>query len=307
MGEPLGFIGLGMMGLPMARNLLRAGHAVTVYNRTRSKAAGLAAEGARVGESPAAVGRSAAITLLNVLDEPALDEMLFAPDSGLVCGARPGSVVINLATISADGARRIGESLARHDLAFMDAPVIRGPRGAREGTLLILAGAEESVYQRCLPFLQVLGRDIIHTGSVGTSATIKLLNNMVSHLTLIALCETLALGTKAGADPAQVFQVLTLGSGNSYVLRDRIPGVLDRSFPLKAALNVAYKDLGLAVDLAAELGVPTPLAAIGRQVQQMARSLNLGDQDASSVVQVYEQFLGAEVRGRAAIAPDDGV
>ena len=294
--KKIGFIGLGRMGQPMALNLLKAGFDVTVYNRTRAKAEELAYDGAKVADTPKELAEQADIILTILLDSKLLKEVVSGPD-GVLSGIRPNSVLIDMTTVTPNTSRELASVLQERQVGFLEAPVIRGPRGAREGTLMILVGGEKRLFINCHSIFSAMGTDIYYLGPAGMAATAKLINNFISHVNLAVLSEALALGQKAGTQLDLLFEILQKGSANSYVLQDRGPGIVNKTFDLKATVGIADKDLGLVLEFGRELQASTFFPSLARQLQQFALGMGLGDKDASNVIRVFEKIYCNDKEG----------
>lgn len=262
-------IGLGIMGGAMARNLLKAGFDVTVYNRTAARMKDFVQEGARAAASPAEAARQRDVIITNVTDTGDVEEVLFGPD-GVAEGARPGTIVVDMSTISPEGTRRLAKRLMEKGIIMLDAPVTGGDVGAREGTLSIMVGGPEEAYIRCQPVFDVLGRRIVRVGESGTGQTVKLVNQVIVALNLLAMAEGLAFASKSGVDVAEALAVVQAGAAGSWALDNLAPRVLDGDYAPGFMVALQQKDLRLALDSAAQLQLPLPGTGL---VQQLLRSV----------------------------------
>lgn len=297
-GLAVGFVGLGLMGTPMAARLHRAGFPLTVYNRTRSKAeefAAAAGGAVRVGRRPAEVAAASRIVITMVADPAALREVAL-PSGGILEGAREGSVLIDMSTVDPETVRAVGAAAAARGVGMLDAPATGGVTGAKEGTLTLMVGGESAVLEACRPVLQVLARTIVHLGPLGMGAAMKLVNNICSAGYFAVAAEALALGAKAGLDPARMVEVLLGGSGRSEVLVSRAPRILRGDFRPSFRLKYAAKDVGLAVTMARLAGVPVPLTSLLHQLYQSAAAAGQAEQDFSALLLWLEGQTGAPVR-----------
>lgn len=268
--EPrLGFIGLGIMGRPMAENLLRAGFSLVVHNRTREKEAPLVDAGAEVADSPAAVAKQAEIVLVMVPDTPDVEAVLMGPQ-GVVEAARPGLLVIDLSTISPDAEREMSAALLEKGCELLDAPVTGGDVGARQATLTIMVGGKSSAFERALPILQAMGKSIHHVGPSGAGQSLKLCNQILCAVNMMGLCEAMLLARRAEIDPSQLVRVLGGGAGGSWQLTNLGPKIVERDFDPGFMVRLMQKDLSLAQGLASRLSVPLAGTAA---VQQLYRGL----------------------------------
>lgn len=288
----IGWIGLGIMGKPMARNLMRAGYPMTVFNRSRAPVEELAAEGAEPAASPAEVARRSDRIFVMVTDSPDVEQVILGPE-GVLEGARPGSIVIDMSTISPEVSRRVAREAAARGVMALDAPVSGGDVGAREGTLSIMVGGEREAFEAALPLFQVLGRTITHVGPSGSGQEVKLVNQIVVGLTVLAMAEGLAYAKKAGLDLEMVLKVITQGAAGSWTLSNLGPRVVRGDFAPGFMVRLQQKDLRIALEAAAAVGQPLPGTGL---VHQLFRSLeargegNLGTQALTRVL----EHLGAQ-------------
>jgi 3-hydroxyisobutyrate dehydrogenase len=215
MGEKVGFVGLGTMGMPMARNLIKAGFSVTVYNRTRARAARLVGEGATLGASPAAVGATNPVVITIVSDTPDVEGVILGPD-GVIQGLKPDSVAIDMSTISPEVTRKIAGLLNQKGCHMLDAPVSGGEQGAIDGTLSIMVGGDEKIFERCRPVLLALGKSIVHVGSAGMGQTVKLMNQILVAGNLNAVVEALMFGRKQGVNLEIAIDAIKGGAAGSW-------------------------------------------------------------------------------------------
>lgn len=300
-GLAVGFVGLGLMGAPTAARLYRAGHPLTVYNRTAAKAEAFAAASGgavRVARRPAEVAAASRIVITMVADPPALREVALGP-GGILEGAQEGSVLIDMSTVDPETVRAVGVAAAARGVAMLDAPVTGGVTGAKEGTLTLMVGGETAVLEACRPVLQVLAKTIVHLGPLGMGATMKLVNNICSTGYFAVAAEALALGAKAGLDPARMVEVLLSGSGRSEVLVSRAHRLLRGDFRPSFQLKYAAKDLGLAAAMAALAGAPVPLTTILHQLYRSAAAAGQAEQDFSALLVWLEGQTGTPVRAPA--------
>lgn len=261
----VGFIGLGIMGAPMARNLLKAGFEVTVWNRTAARCEPLAAAGARVAESPSAVAQTSEVTVSCVTNSSDVEEVVLGP-AGIIEGAIPGHVHIDCSTISPDVTRRIAGRLAEKQVAMLDAPVSGGDIGAKAGTLAIMVGGEGAVFERCLPVLQAMGKTIVHCGPSGAGQVVKLCNQAAGGLNLLAMAEAIALARRAGVDPTKMLEVVSAGAAGSWMLSNLGPRAVAGDFAPGFMVELMQKDLRLVLEAAAATHTPLPGTALVNQL-----------------------------------------
>lgn len=289
MTETVGFIGLGIMGKPMAHNLLKAGYALVILNRHQSVTDELVAEGARVVEQPSEVAAQSQVVITMLPDSPQVEEVLVGPN-GVLAGAKRGLVILDMSTISSVVTQRLAQQLAAHGVAMLDAPVSGGDKGAIAGTLSIMVGGDAEVFSRALPIFQALGKTIVHVGASGAGQIVKSCNQIVVALTIEAVSEALVLGSKAGVDPAKILQVLSGGLAANKVMELRGEGMRTHNFTPGFRVRLHHKDLGIALGAGRAYGVPLPVTAL---VDQMFASLEAGghgDIDHSALVTHIEDL-----------------
>ena len=257
----VGIIGLGIMGAPMARNLLRAGHPLTVYTRTRARAAGLLAAGAAWADSPAALAAAVDAVVTMLPDTPDVEAVVAGPD-GVLAGARPGLLAIDMSTIDPAAARALAERAAETGVALLDAPVSGGEQGAIAGTLSIMVGGAAAAFDRAGPLFAALGKRVTYMGGPGQGQMTKLVNQVVGAGTLAAVAEGVLLAAGAGLDPAAVVEAVGGGAAASWMLAEQAPRMQRRDFAPGFMVRLQQKDLRLALASAERLGVPLPLTAV---------------------------------------------
>ncbi|MBX5477320.1 MAG: NAD(P)-dependent oxidoreductase [Clostridia bacterium] len=294
--ERIGWIGLGIMGGHMARNLLRAGFPVTVYNRTAAKARPLLDEGAEWAPSPAAVARQADIVCTCVTGPDDLRVVALGPE-GVADGARPGLLHIDFSTVSPAAAREVAAALQERGAAFLDAPVTGGEQGARQATLTIMIGGDARQVERARPVFEAVGRRIYHVGPTGAGQTMKLIANMIGGINMLAACEGLVMGLKAGLDLDQMLEVFENSTARSVSLA--LAGERVKSGRFEPGFSVAnrYKDFVLALDEARRLGVAVPGAALAAQFYAAAMAQGLADADQTALFHVVRQLAGETAAG----------
>ncbi|HMJ02213.1 MAG TPA: 2-hydroxy-3-oxopropionate reductase [Conexibacter sp.] len=296
-----GVIGLGIMGAPIVRNLLRAGYPVVVWNRSPQRIEPLAATGAHPADSPRAVVEQADVTITMLSDSPDVDAVYRAPDGVLagVASARDGRdrVLIDMSTIAPSVARELAAAAAERGAAMLDAPVSGGDVGAQEGTLSIMVGGDAAALARVRPLLEVLGTTVTHCGPSGAGQIVKACNQIVVALTLEAIGEALVLGSKAGVDPAVVVEALSGGLGASRVLEVRGPKLLARDFAPGFKLDLHAKDLAIVLATARELGVVLPGTSMVEELFHAEQARGHGDADNSTVVRALEVLAQHAIGG----------
>jgi 3-hydroxyisobutyrate dehydrogenase-like beta-hydroxyacid dehydrogenase len=289
-----GFVGLGAMGGPMARNLLKAGFPLVVHDIDPRKVQALAEAGAEVAHSAEAVARQCARSICMVETTAQAEEVI----AGLAAGASRGHVVACMSTIDLAALRRMGEALASRGIALLDAPVSGGTTGAEAGTLSVIVGGPREAYAAFEALFRAMGRNLFHMGEIGGGLAMKLINNMLLQVQVVAIAEGMVLGAKAGLDPRQVIEVVRVSTGRSEAFERAAPRMVARDFSPSGTTDISYKDQELETALAKALGVPMLLANVTQQVYQMARAAGYGKEDGSAVVKVLEGLAGVEVGGK---------
>lgn len=294
--QTVAFVGLGMMGGPMAENLLKKGHRVVVYDIDQKKLSHFAALGAQVATGPADAARQAAVAISMVDTTSQAEEVIGGP-SGFIQTAQAGDVIISMSTIDLMMLRRLHPRLKEKGVELIDSPVTGMEKGAKDGTLNAYVGGDLAALERARPVLQSMATKITHFGAVGQGLAMKLMNNMLFQVNRVLIVEALALGVKAGLDPKQMFETISGTTGNSVAFQYSAPRILNREFD-GIRMDITFKDVELQTQLAKSLGMPMFMANTALQVYQMARALGLGDQDGVAVVQMYENWTGVAVDGR---------
>ncbi len=288
----IGLIGLGLMGRPMGMNLLKAGHKLTVWNRTASRAQELVAAGAKLATTPREAAAGAEILLTMVSDPPALEEVLWdheGKNDGALGGLRAGSIYIDSSTVSPALARKIAAVCAERQVRFLDAPVTGGDWGAREGNLVFMIGGDAATLKEAEPILGVMGKKWFHLGPNGAGQTIKLAMNGILALQVGAMAEALALVTRAGLQGEQLIEVMQASMARSGVLDVKSPLMVKGDFKPSFPLRLMHKDLGLMLDLANQLGVALPATAAAREVYSYVKGEAKEDLDYSAVMRFWEK------------------
>ena len=292
----LGFIGLGVMGRPMALHLLKAGHSLAVYARRPEAAAAVLSAGATLASSPAELASRADVVMTNVTATADVEEVLLGA-GGVIHGARPGTIVIDFSTISPQATRRIGASLAERQIAMLDAPVSGGPVGAETATLVIMVGGDAGVLAKATPLLECLGRQIVHMGPCGSGQVAKACNQLALLVNAEGTAEALALGSRYGLDPAKVREALMGGIAASRVLDVFGDRMAKRDFKPGMAARLYDKDLGFVLELAREAGLELPAASIVRERLDRLVAGGRASSDLAALIDLVE--AGSEIRKRS--------
>lgn len=285
----VGFVGLGIMGKPMARNLLRAGYPVTVHNRSRPPVDELVAEGAADGGSPRGVAEQSEVVITMLPDTPDVEQVTFGPQ-GLVEGLRPGSVLVDMSTISPVATRSIAARLRERGVEMLDAPVSGGQRGAEEGTLSIMVGGDPQTFERVRPLFQALGKSVVHVGPVGAGQVCKACNQVVVALTLQAVAEALVLAERNGVDPARVRQALLGGFAGSRILEVHGQRMLEGNYQPGFRVRLHHKDLRIALETGRSAGVPMLGTALVHELLGAVVARGWGDLDHSALARLVGEL-----------------
>jgi|tagenome__1003787_1003787.scaffolds.fasta_scaffold20680335_1 3-hydroxyisobutyrate dehydrogenase len=292
----IAFTGLGNMGGPMAKNILKAGHDLTVWNRTRADMQPLIEAGAHGASSTREAAQDAEIIGLCVSTPDVVRSVVLGED-GLLRGAHRGTLIVDFSTIDPATSRAVAAECEQSGVAYLDAPVSGGVSGAAAGTLTIVIGGDATAVERAQPLLQAVGKNIVHVGPSGAGSTIKLINQMLVGVNLAAVCEAFVLGQRGGVDPQTLYDVLATSAGDSAALRRAIPDfVLKGQFEPGFAVQLLCKDLDLALGVGRDTQTALPITAIARQLYEETRALGLAEQDITAAIVPLERRYGVEVR-----------
>lgn len=286
---------MGLMGVRMARHILDAGYSLTIWNRTPERAKPLEEAGADVGSSPADVASKSDITITMVSDSQDVEAVVAGPH-GIIEGATPGSVVIDMSTISPNTSRSLGKLLNEKGVHMLDAPVTGGVVGAEAATLAILAGGERETFERCLPVLKAMGRSITHVGPAGAGHTTKLANQILAAGCMSGISEALVFAKKAGLDLDAWFKAVENGAGASWHLTNLAPKIIDGDFSAGYMVKHHQKDLRLIQETAGEMAVPVPLVALVSQLYRAVQAEGGEELGHQSLIRAYEKLAGIEAR-----------
>jgi 2-hydroxy-3-oxopropionate reductase len=293
--KKIGFIGLGIMGKPMAKNLLRAGYELAAYDVRSEPLCEVVEAGARAGSSPAGVAASSEVIITMLPNSPEVKEAVLGK-GGVIEGARPGSIVVDMSSIAPLASQEISARLAEKGVTLLDAPVSGGEPKAIEGTLAIMVGGPEPAFAAVKDILAKMGASVTRVGEIGSGNVTKLANQIIVALNIAAVSEAMVLATKAGVDPERVFEAIRKGLAGSTVLEAKMPLVLARNFKPGFRIELHIKDLMNALDTAHNLGVPLPLSAQVLEFMQALRTDGHAKDDHGGLVQFYEKLAGVEVR-----------
>lgn len=290
----VGYIGLGLMGKSMARNILKAGFPLVVHNRSQAAVQELCAEGAQAASSPAEVARQVDVVFTNLPDSPDVEQVALS-ENGIAPAAHPGLIFVDNSTIKPASSRHIAEQLGRRGVQCLDAPVSGGDIGARNATLTIMVGGPTEALQRVLPVLQAMGKTITHIGPAGAGQIAKACNQIMVAAQMVAMGELLIFAKKAGADPARVVEAIRGGAAQCWALDVKPPRLFagNRKPGFKAYMQA--KDLNIVLDTARQYGIPLPSVAVNSQLFNAMVQLGMAEQDNSAVIGVLEVLAGASL------------
>jgi len=292
----VGFIGLGIMGRGMARNIANAGFPLFDYNRTASRMAELADVGAKATTSPADVARQCDIIITCVSDTPDVEAVISGPD-GVIHGLKPGALVIDMSTISPQATVALAEQIRTHGGSMLDAPVSGGSEGAAKGTLSIMVGGSESDFNRALPVFQAMGKNIVLVGQQGAGQTVKLVNQILVVGNALAMSEALLFAQAGGVDLQKALSAVSGGAAGSWMLSNRGPQILNRDWRPGFTIDLQQKDLRLVLAAADDVGVPLPGTALIFQLYRTLQQAGLGHEGNHALVKALEQLARLEING----------
>ncbi len=293
----LGFIGLGVMGGPMARNLIRAGYAVSGFDTDRTRLDPFVAAGGRAAASAAEVGRAGEVVFLSLPTGDVVRQVMTGA-GGLAPVMKSGTVILDLSTTEAKVAQDAAADCAARGITFLDAPVSGGEQGAIDATLSIMVGGDAGVFARCRPILSCMGRSVVYMGGSGMGQAAKLINNLIVAAGFAAVCEGWALAVKAGLDPATLHEAIKGGWAGSRVMEETIPRLLQRNFVPGGTVDIMTKDVGYALNMARTLNMPVPVAALVHELFRMAKAEGKGPKAQPVLVTLWEEWTGIQVGGK---------
>lgn len=293
--ETIGFIGLGIMGKPMCKNLMKAGYKTVVFDVVPAAVQEMVAEGAEAASSPAEVASKVKRMITMLPDSPQVKQVVTGP-KGILEGASAGSIIIDMSSIAPLAAKEVHDAAKAKGVRMLDAPVSGGQPGAINATLSIMVGGDKADFDENLELLKVLGKSVVLVGGIGAGNTVKLANQIIVALNIAALSEALVLGVKAGVDPEAIFDAIKGGLAGSNVMNAKAPMMMDRNFNPGFRIDLHIKDIANALQTGKELNVPLPLTAQVAQIMQALKVMDLGGADHSSIVRYFESISGAEVK-----------
>ena len=297
MKKTVGFIGLGIMGKPMAKNLLKAGFSLVVFNRSKGPVEELVREGAISADSAKGVAERAEMIITMLPDSPEVREVIVGKN-GVVEGAKAGSVVIDMSSINPQVTQEISRTLEEKGVKMLDAPVSGGETGAIQGTLAIMVGGEKKVFEDCLEILKSMGKNIVHVGGIGAGGYVKLVNQIIVALNIASVGEAFSLGVKAGLDPQVIYQAIRGGLAGSQVLETKAPMIFGRNFKPGFKIKLHHKDLHNALSTAKDLGVPLPLSSFVQQIFVSLIAEGKENEDHSALATFFEKIARVEIKSK---------
>ena len=291
----IGFIGLGIMGKPMVKNLLRGGHDVMVYSRTRESIEASISDGAIGASSSAEIGAACGLIITMLPNGPQVKEVIMG-EGGVLETARPETIIVDMSSIAPAVAQEVCAACAEIGVKMLDAPVSGGEPGAINGTLAIMVGGDKSVFNQVYDILMCMGASAVHCGEIGAGNTTKLANNIIVALNIAAVSEAYMFSTKAGVDPDKVFEAIKGGLAGSNVMNAKVPMILEGNIKPGFKVDLHIKDLTNALNTGHEVGAPLPLTAQIMEIMQLLRADGFGQADHSAIAKYYEKLTGTEIR-----------
>lgn len=291
----IGFIGLGIMGKPMSKNLLKAGYELVVCDINAAAVEEVVAAGAQAAATPKEVAAQTDIIITMLPNSPHVKQVVLG-ENGVAEGARPGAILVDMSSIAPLVSREVASKLADKGIEMLDAPVSGGEPKAIEGTLSVMCGGKQSVFDTCYPILKAMAASVVLTGEIGAGNVTKLANQIVVALNIAAMSEALVLATKAGVEPELVYKAIRGGLAGSTVLDAKAPLVMDRKFNPGFRINLHIKDLNNVLETSHEVGAPLPLTAAVMEMMQALKVDNMGDADHGALIRYYEKLANVEVK-----------
>ncbi|RXJ87837.1 2-hydroxy-3-oxopropionate reductase [Arcobacter sp. CECT 8985] len=291
----VGFIGLGIMGKPMAKNLLKANYDIVVTNRSKSSVDELVKAGAKAANNAKEVASACDVIITMLPNSPQVKEVVLG-ENGIINTVKAGTTVIDMSSIAPLASQEISKELEKKDVEFLDAPVSGGEPKAIEGTLSVMVGGKKEIFDKYYDLLKAMSNSVVYTGKVGAGNTTKLANQIIVALNIAAMSEALVLSTKAGVEPELVYNAIKGGLAGSTVLDAKAPLIMDRKFDPGFKINLHIKDLQNALDTAHEIGAPSQLTAAVMEIMQAMKVQGEDNLDHSALVKYYERLANTEVK-----------
>ncbi|WP_034946733.1 2-hydroxy-3-oxopropionate reductase [Erwinia oleae] len=290
----IGFIGLGIMGKPMSKNLIKAGYSLVVRDHNPESVAELVSAGAIAADSAKAVAEQSDIIITMLPNSPQVKEVVLG-ENGVIDGAKPGTIVIDMSSIAPLASREIHAELAKKNVGLLDAPVSGGEPKAVDGTLSVMVGGDKELFDKCYDIMKSMAGSVVHTGDIGAGNVTKLANQVIVALNIAAMSEALTMATKAGVNPDLVYQAIRGGLAGSTVLDAKAPMVMDRNFKPGFRIDLHIKDLANALDTSHGVGAQLPLTAAVMEMMQALRADGLGSADHSALACYYEKLAKIDI------------
>jgi 2-hydroxy-3-oxopropionate reductase len=297
MKKKIGFIGLGIMGKPMAKNLLKAGYSIVAYDLNKDAVEDVVKAGALGASSSKETAEKAEVIITMLPDSPDVKEVILGKD-GVLEGIKPGSIVIDMSSINPLVSQEIEKELRKKGVEMLDAPVSGGETGAIQGTLAIMVGGKEKVFNESVEIFKAVGKNIVHVGTIGAGGFVKLVNQIIVAVNIAAVGEAFTLGTKAGLDPQVIYQAIRGGLAGSSVLETKAPMMFARNFKPGFKIRLHHKDLQNALSTAKDLGVPLPLSSFVQQIILSLMTEGRGEEDHSALATFFEKMAKVEIKSK---------
>lgn len=291
----IGFIGLGIMGKPMSKNLLKAGYELVVMDRNQQAVDEVVAAGAKAAATPKEVALQTEIVITMLPNSPQVQEVVLG-ENGIIEGAKPGAIVADMSSIAPLVSRELAEKLGEQGVEMLDAPVSGGEPKAIDGTISVMVGGKQEVFDKCYPVLNAMAGSVVRTGEIGAGNITKLANQIIVALNIAAVSEALVLASKAGVEPELVYQAIRGGLAGSTVLDAKAPMMMDRNFKPGFRINLHIKDLNNVLETSHNVGVPLPLTSAVMEMMQSLKVDGFELEDHSSLVKYYEKLAKTEVK-----------
>lgn len=291
----IGFIGLGIMGMPMARHLLKAGHSLTVWSNTKSKTQQIGKEGAKVASSPAELAKQSDLVFIIVGETKHMRDVTVGPQ-GLIHGIKKGAVVVDCSTVSPSASREVAAQFKAKGVQFLDAPVTGSKAGAEGGNLTFMIGGDREVFERIKPYLEPMGKKLYHVGGNGMGLHAKLSQNLVLALTYQGMCEGFVLAAKAGVPPDVMYDIIQNSAARAGIIEYKRNAVFDGNWDTNFSLKWMYKDIGLMLESGREMGVPLPALAVVHELFGASIARGHGEEDYAAAITLIEDWAGTKVR-----------
>lgn len=291
-----GFIGLGLMGASMVKNLLRSGYSLTVFDIDRHKAAALKDLGAEEASCLKEVAEKSKLVLSSLPNPAAVKQVYLGPE-GVLAGAASGTILVDMSTVDPETSQTICKAAVEKNVKYLDAPVSGGPGECETGKLTIMVGGDYEAFGQCRDIFDTLGSVVHYVGESGAGNIVKLVNNVMSHGNVLVAAEAFVLGVKAGVDARRLFEILSTSGGSSHHFKKRFPNALARNFEPGFKIDLVIKDYNLAFEMAKALSVPLPSTGLISQLYNAMSSIGQGDKDYVAIIKLFEEWAGVQVNG----------